>query len=54
MIAIFRIYFSIKGMTSIIKTHDRNMINTDYKGTLSFGAPSQIKLTFDELLFWVK
>ena len=60
MIAAFGIYFNIKGTTSIIKTHDRNMINminvliVYNKGTLSFGAPSQTKLSSDELLFWVK
>lgn len=30
------------------------MISTAYKGRLSSGAPSQIKLAFDDLFFWVK
>lgn len=36
-------------MTSVIKTYDRNTINTDYKGMLSLSTPSQRKLAFDEL-----
>lgn len=37
-------------MTSVISTYDRNMINADYNDMLSFGAPRQTKLAFNEVL----